>query len=52
MLDEPTNHLNLGALEWLEGALQRRKGALIVASHDRAFLDAVVTRIWSCAIGG
>jgi ATP-binding cassette, subfamily F, member 3 len=46
LLDEPTNHLDLGALEWLEGALQRRKGALIVASHDRAFLDAVVTRIW------
>jgi ATP-binding cassette subfamily F protein 3 len=46
LLDEPTNHLDLGALEWLEAALQRRKGALIVASHDRAFLDAVVTRIW------
>jgi ATP-binding cassette subfamily F protein 3 len=46
LLDEPTNHLDLGALEWLETALQRRKGALVVASHDRAFLDAVVTRIW------
>jgi ATP-binding cassette subfamily F protein 3 len=46
LLDEPTNHLDLGALEWLEAALQRRAGALIVASHDRAFLDAVVTRIW------
>ncbi len=46
MLDEPTNHLDLGALEWLEAALARRDGALLVASHDRAFLDAVVTRIW------
>ena len=42
MLDEPTNHLDLGALEWLEAALARRDGALLVASHDRAFLDAVV----------
>jgi ATP-binding cassette subfamily F protein 3 len=46
LLDEPTNHLDLGALEWLEIALQRRARALIVASHDRAFLDAVVSRIW------
>jgi ATP-binding cassette, subfamily F, member 3 len=46
MLDEPTNHLDLGALEWLEATLARRDGALLVASHDRAFLDAVVTRIW------
>ncbi len=46
LLDEPTNHLDLGALEWLELALQRRNGALVVASHDRAFLDAVVSRIW------
>src|SRR3954468_7285576 len=46
LLDEPTNHLDLGALEWLETALQRRARALVVASHDRAFLDAVVTRIW------
>jgi ATP-binding cassette subfamily F protein 3 len=46
MLDEPTNHLDLGALEWLEAVLARRDGALLVASHDRAFLDAVVTRIW------
>ena len=46
LLDEPTNHLDLGALEWLEEHLRRRRGSLLVASHDRAFLDATVTRIW------
>ena len=46
LLDEPTNHLDLDALEWLEEHLRRRAGALLVASHDRAFLDATVTRIW------
>jgi ATP-binding cassette subfamily F protein 3 len=46
MLDEPTNHLDIGAIEWLEEHLRRRSGALVVASHDRAFLDATVSRIW------
>ena len=46
LLDEPTNHLDLGALEWLEDHLRRRAGSLLVASHDRAFLDASVNRIW------
>ena len=46
LLDEPTNHLDFAALEWLELALARRTRALLIASHDRAFLDAVVTRIW------
>jgi ATP-binding cassette subfamily F protein 3 len=46
LLDEPTNHLDLGALEWLEGHLSRRHGSLLVASHDRTFLDATVTRVW------
>jgi ATP-binding cassette subfamily F protein 3 len=45
-LDEPTNHLDLGALEWLEDHLRRRAGSLLVASHDRAFLDATVNRVW------
>ncbi len=46
MLDEPTNHLDLSAIEWLETTLASREGALLVAAHDRAFLDAVVTRVW------
>ncbi len=46
LLDEPTNHLDLEAMEWLEQHLGRRHGALIVAAHDRAFLDATVARVW------
>jgi ATP-binding cassette subfamily F protein 3 len=46
LLDEPTNHLDLDALEWLEEHLRRRTGSLLLASHDRAFLDATVTRVW------
>jgi ATP-binding cassette, subfamily F, member 3 len=46
LLDEPTNHLDLDALEWLEEHLRRRAGSLLVASHDRAFLDGTVSRIW------
>ena len=40
LLDEPTNHLDLAAIEWLEDWLERFKGAFIVISHDRTFLDA------------
>ncbi len=46
MLDEPTNHLDIAALEWLEVTLARRDQGLLVASHDRAFLDNVVERVW------
>jgi ATP-binding cassette subfamily F protein 3 len=46
MLDEPTNHLDVSAIEWLENTLADRPGALLVASHDRSFLDAVTGRIW------
>lgn len=45
LLDEPTNHLDLDATEWLEGFLRDFGGALIVVSHDRRFLDNVVTSI-------
>jgi len=45
LLDEPTNHLDLGAIGWLEGFLLGFRGAAVVVTHDRAFLDAVSTRI-------
>jgi ATP-binding cassette subfamily F protein 3 len=46
ILDEPTNHLDVQAVEWLEAALHNWEGALLIASHDRFFLDRVVNRIW------
>ena len=46
LLDEPTNHLDVAACEWLESYLRTFRGAVIVVSHDRYFLDAVVNRIW------
>ncbi|MCL2285692.1 MAG: ABC-F family ATP-binding cassette domain-containing protein [Firmicutes bacterium] len=45
LLDEPTNHLDLTSLEWLEKFLRDFKGTVFVISHDRVFLDNVVTRI-------
>ncbi|MFO1271345.1 MAG: ATP-binding cassette domain-containing protein [Rubrivivax sp.] len=45
LLDEPTNHLDIDAIEWLQDLLVARRGALVVVSHDRAFVDAVATRI-------
>ena len=45
LLDEPTNHLDLDAVIWLEGWLQSYQGTLLVISHDRDFLDAVVNHI-------
>jgi ATP-binding cassette, subfamily F, member 3 len=44
LLDEPTNHLDLAAVEWLEDYLRAFHGAAIIVSHDRYFLDRVVTR--------
>ena len=46
ILDEPTNHLDMPAVEWLERTLKNWAGALIIVSHDRYFLDAVVNRVW------
>lgn len=45
LLDEPTNHLDLEAIGWLEDLLINFKGSVVVISHDRAFLDAVATRM-------
>jgi ATP-binding cassette subfamily F protein 3 len=44
MLDEPTNHLDLPSIEWVENYLRSYEGAVIVVSHDRVFLDNVVTK--------
>ena len=46
VLDEPTNYLDFNGLEWLEGFLSTFRNAFIVVSHDRYFLDRVVTEIW------
>ncbi|SFF29159.1 ATP-binding cassette, subfamily F, member 3 [Paenibacillus catalpae] len=45
MLDEPTNYLDIPTLTWLEGYLRSYSGAILVVSHDRYFLDALVTTI-------
>ncbi|HEX5171634.1 MAG TPA: ABC-F family ATP-binding cassette domain-containing protein [Cyclobacteriaceae bacterium] len=44
MLDEPTNHLDLPSIEWVENYLRNYDGAVIVVSHDRRFLDNVITK--------
>jgi ATP-binding cassette subfamily F protein uup len=46
VLDEPTNHLDIEAITWLATYLNNRRGALLVVTHDRWFLDAVVDRTW------
>ncbi len=45
LLDEPTNHLDFNSIEWLENYLKNYKGIVIIVSHDRYFLDNIVTKI-------
>jgi ATP-binding cassette, subfamily F, member 3 len=45
LLDEPTNHLDLPSIEWLEKYLQHYKGAVVIVSHDKFFLNRMVTKI-------
>ena len=45
LLDEPTNHLDMESISWLEGYLMNYSGAVLIVSHDRYFLDRVVTKI-------
>jgi len=45
IIDEPTNHLDNGAIDWLEQYLNKRKGSLLMITHDRYFLDRVVNQI-------
>ena len=46
ILDEPTNHLDVEGVQWLAEHLVSRRGALVVVTHDRWFLDTVATRTW------
>ena len=46
LLDEPTNHLDVDSIHWLEGFLATRRGAFIVISHDRYFLDQATNETW------
>lgn len=45
LLDEPTNHLDLESVTWLEGFLKNYEGAVLLVSHDRSFMDTLVTRV-------
>lgn len=51
LLDEPTNHLDIESVEWLEGFLQSYKGAFVIISHDRYFLDRVTNRTFEMECG-
>ncbi|MBN1313798.1 MAG: ABC-F family ATP-binding cassette domain-containing protein [Anaerolineae bacterium] len=52
LMDEPTNHLDVETVCWLEDALLRWEGAVLIVSHDRWFLDRVATTIWGMSRGG
>ncbi len=51
LLDEPTNHLDLDSLTWMEDFLMQYQGAMVIISHDRAFLDRVTTKTWELSLG-
>ena len=51
ILDEPTNHLDIETLTWLENYIQGYQGALLIVSHDRYFLDKIVTEIYEITHG-
>ncbi len=51
MLDEPTNHLDIAAVEWLEDYLSQWKGAVVIVSHDRYFLDQIANGVLEMAFG-
>ncbi len=51
LLDEPTNHLDIEAVDWLANHLRSRRGALVVVTHDRWFLDAVCEQTWEVGDG-
>lgn len=51
LLDEPTNHLDMETTEWLESYLNYFKGAIVIISHDRYFLDKIVNQIYDVALG-
>ena len=51
LLDEPTNHLDIESLQWLEGYLKSYEGALLIVSHDRAFLDTLCTKVFALSMG-
>ncbi|HCN60153.1 ABC-F family ATP-binding cassette domain-containing protein [Mammaliicoccus fleurettii] len=51
LLDEPTNHLDMDTTEWLENYLTHFKGAIVIISHDRYFLDKIVNQVYDVALG-